>query len=104
MPTLTERERQEKLLRRGVLPRTIASRRATGKRPCQLNLTLRGIAPCYQNVEGGEEFGWRARGPPSLAPVSRHVRTAQPVAELAAARPWVAMPAGQGVGVAHVGC
>src|SRR5256886_4590070 len=103
MPTLTERERQEKLLRRGVLPRTIASRRASGERPCQLNLSLRGIAPCYQNVEGGEEFGWRGRGQPWLALFSSHVRTEQPVAELDAARPWVAMPAGESGGVPQIG-
>src|SRR5438132_2544658 len=103
MPTLTERERQEKLLLSGVFPRTIASRRASGKRPCQLNLSLRGIAPCYQNVEGGEEFGWRGRGQPLLALFSRHVRTEQPVAELDAARPWVAMPAGESGGVPQIG-
>src|SRR2546430_7969398 len=103
MPTLTERERQEKSLRRGVLPRTIASRRASGERPCQLNLSLRGIAPCYQNVEGGEEFGWRGRGQPLLALFSGHVRREQPVAELDAARPWVAMPADESGSVPQIG-
>src|SRR5947209_8352817 len=103
MPTLTERERQEKLLLSGVFPRTIASRRASGERPCQSNFSLRGIAPCYQNVEGGEEFGWRGRGQPLLALFSGRVRTEQPVAELDAARPWVAMPAGESGGVPQIG-
>src|SRR5438309_11888701 len=103
MPTLTERERQEKSLRRGVLPRTIASRRPSGERPCQSNLSLPGIAPCYQNVEGGEEFGWRGRGQPLLALFSGRVRTEPPAAELDAARSCVAMPAAESGAVPPIG-